>query len=234
MTEPGARVLVVDDEPNVRGLLAAALRSSGFDVHAAADDTEAMAMAGAYPPDIMVLDTVAADGFALARKLRGPHDVPVLFLTARDSVAARIAGLTAGGDDYVTKPFSVEEVELRLRTIMRRTGKAKRNGADSAGSADDGTTLVYADLALDEEAREARRAGRLFDLSPTEFNLLRFLMVNAEKVVTRAQILDRVWSYDYTGDTRIVESYISYLRKKVDLAGTPLIHTIRGVGYLLR
>ena len=226
-------VLVVDDEPNVRALLAVALRASGFDVHTARDDVAAMAVAGTHPPDIMVLGAVLPDGFALARKLREQlrldHTaVPALFLTARDSMAERIAGLTAGGDDYVTKPFSVEEVELRLRSILRRTSP---NG-DAGGP--DHARLTYADLELDEEAHEVRRAGRVIDLSPTEFSLLRFLIRNAGQVLTKAQILDRVWSYDYTGDSRIVESYISYLRRKVDLTGAPLIHTIRGVGYTLR
>lgn len=219
-------VLVVADEPNVRALLAVALRASGFDVHTATDDAAVMAAAETYPPDIAVVDAVLPDGFALAKKLRGEHPgVPVLFLTARDSVAERIAGLTAGGDDYVTKPFSVEEVELRLRSILRRT--SRDGDAEHA-------TITYADLELDEEAHEVRRAGRVVDLSPTEFSLLRFLLRNAGRVLSKTQILDRVWSYDFTGDSRIVESYISYLRRKVDLTGAPLIHTIRGVGYTLR
>jgi two-component system OmpR family response regulator len=151
----------------------------------------------------------------------------VLFLTARDGVDDRIAGLTAGGDDYVTKPFSLEELVLRLRAILRRTQGA-RNGESSA------TTMTYADLVLDEEAHEVRRAGQLVQLSPTEFNLLRYLMINAGKVVSKAQILERVWNYDFGGDSRIVESYISYLRRKIDRSDPPLIHTIRGVGYTLR
>jgi two-component system OmpR family response regulator len=224
--DPGAKVLVVDAEPAVRDLLRAALRGSGFEVHTAADDAGAVTVAGSHPPNIMVLDVVLADGIALARTLRADErnqGVPALFLTARDPAAERIAGLTAGGDDYVTKPFSIEDVELRLRTILRRT----------RWPVDDGV-FTYADLTLDEDAHEVRRAGRVIDLSPTEFTLLRYLMVNAEKVVSKAQILDRVWSYDYEGDSRIVESYISYLRRKVGSAGRPLIHTIRGVGYTLR
>jgi two-component system OmpR family response regulator len=224
-----ATVLVVDDEPNILELLSSALRLSGFDVHAAADGAQALAMAGRYPPDIVVLDVLLpdVDGFTLARRLRGTHEgLPVLFLTARDSVADRIAGLTAGGDDYVTKPFSLEEVVLRLRAILRRTRSTADPGTDGC--------LAYADLTLDEDAHEVRRGRRIVELSPTEFNLLRYLMVNAEKVVSKAQILDRVWNYEYDGDSRIVESYISYLRKKVDAQDRPLIHTIRGVGYTLR
>ena len=224
-TPDAATVLVVDDEPNVRDLLGATLRLSGFDVHTVGDSTAALTVARAYPPDAMVLNAALpdGDGFALARRLRNGHDnVPVLFLAARDSVAERIAGLTAGGDDYVTKPFSPEEIVLRLRTILRR-----------ASGRNDGH-VTYADLTLDEDAHEVRRAGRIVELSPTEFNLLRYLMVNAEKVVSKTQILDRVWNYDYDGDSRIVESYISYLRKKIDSQGRRLIHTIRGIGYTLR
>jgi len=232
MSTPGAAtVLVVDDEPNVRDLLSATLRLSGFHVHTVGDSATALAVARAYPPDAMVLNTALpdGDGFALARELRNGHDsVPVLFLAARDSVTERIAGLTAGGDDYVTKPFSPEEIVLRLRTILRRARRTTGTNGESDGH------LRYADLTLDEDAHEVRRAGRIVELSPTEFNLLRYLMVNAEKVVSKTQILDRVWNYDYDGDSRIVESYISYLRKKIDNNGRPLIHTIRGIGYSLR
>jgi two-component system OmpR family response regulator len=225
-----ATVLVVDDEPNILELLSAALRLSGFVVHAADCGAEALATARRVRPDIVVLDVMLpdCDGFTLARNLRATHELlPVLFLTARDAVEDRIAGLTAGGDDYVTKPFSLEEVVLRLRAILRRThsgGEAPR---------DDGT-FRYADLVLDEDAHEVHRAGRLVQLSPTEFNLLRYLMVNAERVVSKPQILDRVWNYDFGGDGRIVESYISYLRRKIDSIEPALIHTIRGVGYSLR
>ncbi|HEX3787968.1 MAG TPA: response regulator transcription factor [Pseudonocardiaceae bacterium] len=224
-----ARVLVVDDEPNILDLLAAALRLSGFDVHTAASGAQAMTAAAAAAPDIVVLDVMLpdTDGFSLARRLRTEHEsVPVLFLTARDSVEDRIAGLTVGGDDYVTKPFSLEEVVLRLRAILRRTQARADELVDAR--------LGYADLSLDEDAHEVRRGGRLVELSPTEFNLLRYLMVNAERVVSKAQILDRVWNYEYGGDSRIVESYISYLRKKVDARDQPLIHTVRGVGYTMR
>lgn len=224
-----ATVLVVDDEPNILELLSAALRLSGFDVHAADTGADALLTAKQVRPDIVVLDVMLPDydGFALARQLRDSNDqVPVLFLTARDAVEDRIAGLTAGGDDYVTKPFSLEEVVLRLRAILRRTQPENESG-------DDGR-LTYACLELDEDAHEVYREGQLIRLSPTEFKLLRYLMVNAEKVVSKAQILDRVWNYEFGGDSRIVESYISYLRRKIDAAEPALIHTIRGVGYTLR
>ena len=224
-----ASVLVVDDEPNILELLCAALRLSGFEVRAASDAKGALLLAHERTPDIVVLDVMLpdVDGFTLAREFRASYEsLPVLFLTARDSVEDRIAGLTAGGDDYVSKPFSLEEVVLRLRAILRRT--------QLSGHAVTDNELGYADLTMDEDAHEVRRAGRLIELSPTEFNLLRYLLVNAERVVSKAQILDRVWNYDYDGDTRIVESYISYLRKKIDNIGRPLIHTIRGIGYSLR
>lgn len=220
----------MDDEPNILELLSAALRLSGFTVHAANCGAEALATARRVRPDIVILDVMLpdTDGFSLARNLRTVHDrLPVLFLTARGAVEDRIAGLTAGGDDYVTKPFSLEEVVLRLWAILRRTG----SGTDIPQ--DDGT-LRYADLVLDEDAHEVHRAGRLVQLSPTEFNLLRYLMVNAERVVSKPQILDRVWSYEFGGDGRIVESYISYLRRKIDSVEPPLIHTVRGIGYSLR
>jgi two-component system OmpR family response regulator len=242
MSTPGAAtVLVVDDEATVRDLLSATLRLSGFHVHTVGDGATALTVAKEYPPDAMVLNAALpdGDGFALARQLRNGHNgassphpsrpsVPILFLTARDSVVERIAGLTAGGDDYVTKPFSPEEIVLRLRTILRRARRTAGMNGESDGH------LRYADLTLDEDAHEVRRAGRIVELSPTEFNLLRYLLVNAEKVVSKTQILDRVWNYDYDGDSRIVESYISYLRKKIDNNGRPLIHTIRGIGYSLR
>jgi two-component system, OmpR family, response regulator len=225
----GASVLVVDDEPNILELLSAALRLSGFEVRAADCGAAALSAVRERRPDIAVLDVMLpdVDGFELARLLRGVHErLPVLFLTARDAVEDRIAGLTAGGDDYVTKPFSLEEVVLRLRAILRRTkGEPDRRA---------GAVLRYADLVLDEDAHEVHRDGQPVQLSPTEFNLLRYLLVNAEKVVSKPQILDRVWHYDFGGDGRIVESYISYLRRKIDRRGPPLIHTIRGVGYSLR
>ncbi|MEO3772004.1 response regulator transcription factor [Micromonospora sp. B9E7] len=223
------RVLVVDDEPNICALLSATLRLIEFDVRVAGGGHEALAAAVEFEPDLVVLDVMMPDldGFQVAQRLRsgpGPH-VPVLFLTARDAVEDRISGLTVGADDYVTKPFSLEEVVLRIRAILRRS----RIDPD-----DDTTVLRYADVELDEEAHEVRRGGRLVDLSPTEFNLLRYLLVNAGRVVSKAQILDRVWNYDFGGDGRIVESYVYYLRKKIDCWEPPLIHTVRGVGYALR
>ncbi|MCI2422839.1 response regulator transcription factor [Saccharopolyspora sp. K220] len=222
-----ARVLVVDDEPNILELLTAALRLSGFEVRGAGTGAEALRAAEEFRPDIVVLDVMLPDrdGFSVATELRaGGNSVPVLFLTARDAVEDRIAGLTAGGDDYVTKPFSLDEVVLRLRAILRRVRPAQTNDA----------RLRYHDLELDEETYEVRRAGQLVNLSPTEFKLLRYLLINAEKVVSKVQILDRVWNYEFGGDSRIVESYISYLRRKIDSVSPSLIHTIRGVGYVLR
>ncbi|MER6005874.1 response regulator transcription factor [Nonomuraea angiospora] len=227
--QPAAKVLVVDDEPNIRELLSEALELNGFAVRTASDGRQALAEVARERPDIIVLDVMmpGVDGFAVARKLREAGDSPMmLFLTARDTVSDRIAGLTAGGDDYVTKPFSLEEVVLRLRAIMRRTRPVEEQ-------ADDGV-LRYADLELDEQAHSVRRSGRPIHLSPTEFSLLRYLMINAERVVSKAQILDRVWDFDFDGESRIVESYISYLRRKIDADGPPLIHTLRGVGYRLQ
>ena len=228
MTET-ARVLVVDDEPNILELLSAALRLSGFEVRRAADGAEALRAAAEFRPHIVVLDVMLPDqdGFTVARQLRADGDhMPVLFLTARDAVEDRIAGLTVGGDDYVTKPFSLDEVVLRLRAILRRV-QPQHGGEPDA-------RLRYHDLELDEDAYEVRRGGQLVSLSPTEFKLLRYLLINAEKVVSKGQILDRVWNYEFGGDSRVVESYISYLRRKVDSKQPPLIHTIRGVGYVLR
>nr|WP_088974381.1 response regulator transcription factor [Micromonospora coxensis] len=229
VSERRTRVLVVDDEENIRALLSATLRLVEFDVRVAGGGHEALALAEEFDPDLVVLDVMLPDldGFQVARRLRGSGaGVPVLFLTARGAVEDRISGLTVGADDYVTKPFSLEEVVLRIRAILRRSR------ADDA-PAQDGV-LRYADLELDEDAHEVRRGGRVVELSPTEFNLLRYLMVNAGRVVSKAQILDRVWNYDFGGDGRIVESYIYYLRKKIDVQAPPLVHTVRGVGYTLR
>ncbi|MER6505965.1 response regulator transcription factor [Nonomuraea sp. NPDC001636] len=227
--QPAAKVLVVDDEPNIRELLSEALELNGFAVRTAPDGRRALEEVARERPDIIVLDVMmpGLDGFAVARRLRQAGDSPlVLFLTARDAVPDRIAGLTAGGDDYVTKPFSLEEVVLRLRAILRRARPPEEQ-------VDDGV-LRYADLELDEQAHSVRRAGRPIHLSPTEFSLLRYLMINAGRVVSKAQILERVWDFDFDGESRIVESYISYLRRKIDAGGPPLIHTLRGVGYRLQ
>ncbi|MFC0098878.1 response regulator transcription factor [Micromonospora marina] len=229
MSDRRTRVLVVDDEENIRALLSATLRLVEFDVRVAGGGHEALTMAEEFDPDLVVLDVMLPDldGFQVARRLRGAGaGVPVLFLTARGTVEDRISGLTVGADDYVTKPFSLEEVVLRIRAILRRSR------ADDAPAPDG--VLRYADLELDEDAHEVRRAGRVVELSPTEFNLLRYLMVNAGRVVSKAQILDRVWNYDFGGDGRIVESYIYYLRRKIDVQAPPLVHTVRGVGYTLR
>lgn len=223
-------MLVVDDEPNILELLSAALRLSGFEVHATDSGAGAVTLASRVAPDIVVLDVMLPDydGFTVAHMLRAEgNQVPVLFLTARDAVEDRIAGLAAGGDDYVSKPFSLDEVVLRLQAILRRT-KAYDCPAG------EGEPMRYADLELDEAAHEARRANRPIRLSPTEFKLLRYLMANAGNVVSKAQILDRVWDSEFTADSRVVESYISYLRRKIDATRPPLIHTIRGVGYTLR
>jgi two-component system OmpR family response regulator len=233
-TVPEARLLVVDDEPTIRELLSTSLRFAGFEVHTAADGDEALTVAEKVRPDLLVLDVMmpGLDGFGVTRRLRERgRDTPVLFLTAKDDVADRVAGLTVGGDDYVTKPFSLEEVVARIRAILRRTGA----GADAAEG-----RLVFHDLELDEDSHEVRRAGRDIDLSPTEFKLLRYLMLNPNRVLSKAQILDHVWNYDFNGEAGIVESYISYLRRKIDTAPegspppAPLIHTRRGVGYMLR
>ncbi|MCO1593898.1 response regulator transcription factor [Micromonospora sp. RHAY321] len=223
-----SRVLVVDDEPNICALLSATLRLIDFDVRVARGGREALAVAAEFEPDLVVLDVMMPDldGFQVAQRLRDTASgqaVPVLFLTARDTVEDRISGLTVGADDYVTKPFSLEEVVLRIRAILRRSRVEPASAV-----------LSYADLELDEDAHEVRRGGRVIDLSPTEFNLLRYLLVNPGRVVSKAQILDRVWKYDFGGDGRIVESYVYYLRKKIDCSGPPLIHTVRGFGYALR
>ncbi len=219
-------VLVVDDEPNIRDLLAQTLRLAGFDVVVAACGVEAVEAARGADPALVLLDVMLPDldGFEAARRIRAAgRDVPIIFLTARDAVEDRIAGLTAGGDDYVAKPFSLEELVLRIRAVLRRTG------------AGDGTRrLSCADLELDEDTHEVRRGGNLIELSPTEFKLLNYLLENQGRVVSKAQILDRVWRYDFAGDSRIVETYVYYLRKKIDADAPPLIHTVRGVGYRLR
>ncbi|MGX4652968.1 response regulator transcription factor [Micromonospora sp. SCSIO 07396] len=225
-----ARLLVVDDEPNICTLLAATLRLVAYDVRVAGSGRAALAGVEEFAPDLVILDVMLPDldGFEVARRLRAAgRPVPVLFLTARDTVEDRVAGLVAGADDYVAKPFSLEEVVLRIRAILRRT---RAELPPAPGS----RLLRYADLELDDDAHEVRRAGRPVDLSPTEFRLLRYLLINAGRVVSKAQILEQVWNYDFGGDGRVVESYVYYLRRKVDRADPPLIHTVRGVGYTLR
>jgi two-component system, OmpR family, response regulator len=222
------RLLVVDDEPSIRDLLAASLRYAGYEVATAADGAEALASAERDRPDLVVLDVMLPDmdGFDVTRKLRERgRDVPVLFLTARDDVDDKVKGLTVGGDDYVTKPFSLEEVVARIRAVLRRTGALDLEATNR---------LVFHDLEIDEDAHEVRRAGHVIDLSPTEFKLLRYLMLNPNRVLSKTQILDHVWDYDFGGDGAIVESYISYLRRKIDTSEPALIHTKRGVGYVLR
>jgi two-component system, OmpR family, response regulator len=226
---PEARLLVVDDEPNIVELLSASLRFAGFEVVTATTGNDAVKAAERHHPDLVLLDVMLpdVDGFVVLRRLRAARDpMPVLFLTARDAHDDKVAGLTLGGDDYVTKPFSLEEVIARIRAVLRRT----RGGAEART-----VRLTVADLELDEDSHEVRRAGEEIPLSPTEFNLLRYLMVNAGRVLSKAQILDHVWSYDFDGDANIVESYVSYLRRKLDSDGRePLIHTVRGIGYVLR
>jgi two-component system, OmpR family, response regulator len=222
------RVLVVDDEPSLAELLASVLRYEGWDIAVAADGSSAVRTAREFKPDAVVLDVMLPDfsGLEVLRRLRSElPTVCVLFLTARDAVEDRVAGITAGGDDYVTKPFSLEEVLARLRGLLRRAGVARARA---------GTELTVADLTMDEDAREVRRAGELIDLTATEFELLRFLMRNPRRVLSKAQILDRVWNYDFGGQAHVVELYISYLRKKIDSGREPLIHTVRGVGYVLK
>ena len=225
---PDARLLVVEDEPNILELLAASLRYAGFEVITAAAGGEAVQAAGRHRPDLIVLDVMLPDmdGFDVVRRLRGGGTrIPVVFLTARDAMEDKVRGLTLGGDDYVTKPFSLEEVIARIRAVLRRT----------RGDATEPTPrLKFADLELDEDSHEVWRAGQPIQLSPTEFKLLRYFLGNANRVLSKMQILDHVWDYDFRGDTGIVESYVSVLRRKVDSEGPRLIHTLRGVGYVLR
>ena len=226
-TAPEARLLVVEDEPNIRELLATSLRFAGFEVHVAADGATALKQAAEHDPDLVVLDVMLPDmdGFTVTRKLRGSGRLlPIVFVTARDSVDDKIKGLTVGGDDYVTKPFSLEEVVARIRAVLRRTRGENENDA----------TLRFHDLELDEDSRAVRRNKRVIEVSPTEFKLLRYLMLNPNRVLSKAQILDHVWDYDFRGQSGIVESYISYLRRKIDVEEPALIQTRRGVGDVLR
>jgi len=221
-------VLVVDDEQVLAEMVSMALRYEGWDISTAGDGATALALARENRPDVVVLDVMLPDmsGLEVLRKLREQiPGLPLLLLTAKDALEDRIAGLTAGGDDYVTKPFSLEEVVLRLRALLRRTGAT----TDTAGS-----QLVVGDLVLDEDSHEVTRGGEPVSLTATEFELLRFLMRNPKRVLSKAQILDRVWSYDFGGRSNIVELYVSYLRKKIDSGREPMIHTLRGAGYVLK
>ena len=223
------RILVVDDESSISELIATSLKFVGFDVRTAANGSQALQIAQQFKPHALILDVMLPDqnGFEVCRQIRSEgQKVGVLFLTAKDSVEDKIAGLTIGGDDYVTKPFSLEELVARLRALLRRTGVTEIES--------DEEKIRFADLELDEATHEVRRAGNLIDLSPTEFLLLRYLMINADRVVSKSQILDHVWQYDFRGDMGIVETYVSYLRKKIDVYEPALIHTVRGVGYRLR
>ena len=222
-----AQILVVDDEDNITYLLGTALRHFGFGVLTAGSGREGLALATDARPDLMLLDVMLPDldGFEVVRRLRDAGlQVPILFLTARDATEDKVRGLTLGGDDYVTKPFSLEEVVARVRAILRRSGRIVEGEP----------SLTYADLVMDDDAHQVWRAGELVELSPTEYKLLRYLLANAGKVLSKAQILDHVWEYDFGGEATVVETYISYLRKKVDRHGVPLIQTVRGIGYALR
>ncbi|HEX3611174.1 MAG TPA: response regulator transcription factor [Sporichthyaceae bacterium] len=221
------RVLVVDDEPSLSELLMLALRYEGWDIRTAPDGTSALRIAKEFRPDAVVLDIMLPDmdGITVLRRMRGEvGDVPTLFLTAKDAVADRIAGLTAGGDDYVSKPFSLEEVVARLRGLVRRT----------TGPSSEGNRLVVGDLVLDEDTHEVFRGDELIKLTATEFELLRYLMRNPRRVLSKTQILDRVWNYDFGGQDNVVEIYICYLRKKIDAGRPRMIHTLRGAGYVLK
>jgi two-component system OmpR family response regulator len=217
------RVLVVDDEPNIVDVISMALRFQGFTVESAGTGAEALGAVASFRPDLIVLDVMLPDmeGFEVARRLGAERaGTPIIFLTARDAPEDKIRGLTTGGDDYVTKPFSLEELLARVRNVLRRSGRAEPESS----------RLSFEDLELDEDSREVLRAGAPIELTATEYRLL----LNPRHVLTRAQLLDHVWDYDFGGDARVLETYISYLRKKLDLHGPSLIHTVRGVGYALR
>jgi two-component system, OmpR family, response regulator len=221
------RILVVDDEPNILDVLAMALRFQGFEIETAATGEQALAAAASFKPQLMVLDIMLPDmeGFEVARRLGAQRaEIPIVFLTARDATEDKVRGLSIGGDDYVTKPFSLEELIARIRTVLRRTGQAEA----------DTSRVDFEDLELDDDTREVTRAGAPIDLTATEYRLLRYLMLNPRRVLTREQILNHVWDYDFGGDARVLETYVSYLRKKLDAHGPSLIHTVRGVGYALR
>jgi len=227
VVQDSARILVVDDEDNIRDLLATALRYTGFDVATADTAFAARQQATSFLPELLLLDVMLPDedGMALCRRLRQDGvRAPVIFLTAKDATEDKVRGLTVGGDDYITKPFSLEEVVARIRAVLRRT----------RDNQDEDRSLRFDDLELNEDTHEVFRDGHSVALSPTEFKLLRYLLLNPERVLSKAQILDHVWQYDFDGDANVVETYISYLRKKIDRGGRPLLHTVRGVGYSLR
>jgi two-component system OmpR family response regulator len=221
------RILVVDDEPNIVDVVSMALRFQGFAVETAGTGAEALSAVAAFRPHLIVLDVMLPDmeGFDVAQRLGAQRArVPIIFLTARDATDDKIRGLTLGGDDYVTKPFSLEELVARIRSILRRSGLAEPESS----------RLTFEDIELDEDAHEVSRAGNNVELTATEYRLLRYLMLNPRRVLTRSQLLEHVWEYDFGGDARVLETYVSYLRKKLDVYGPPLIHTVRGVGYALR
>jgi two-component system OmpR family response regulator len=221
------RILVVDDEPNIADVVSMALRFQGFEVQTAGTGGDAIAAVTSFRPHLIVLDIMLPDmeGFDVAQRLGAQRArVPIIFLTARDATDDKIRGLTLGGDDYVTKPFSLEELVARIRAILRRSGLAEPESS----------RLTFEDLELDEDAHEVSRSGHHVELTATEYRLLRYLMLNPRRVLTRAQLLEHVWEYDFGGDARVLETYVSYLRKKLDKHGPPLIHTVRGVGYALR
>jgi two-component system OmpR family response regulator len=227
VNKDGARVLVVDDEPNITELVAMALRYEGFSVKTAATGRGALTAVSQFAPALVILDVMLPDidGLEVLRRMNSAgHKVPVIFLTARDATEDKVHGLTIGGDDYVTKPFSVEELMARVRVVLRRHGNGESESAK----------LVLADLEMDDEGHEVRRAGQVVELTNTEYRLLRYLLINPGRVLTRSQILDHVWHYDFGGDASVLETYISYLRRKVDRYEPPLIQTVRGVGYVLR
>ncbi|WP_099038360.1 response regulator transcription factor [Mycobacterium neglectum] len=227
---PEATVLVVDDETNIVELLSVSLKFQGFEVYTASNGSAALDKAREVKPDAVILDVMmpGMDGFGVLRRLRADGiDAPALFLTARDSLQDKIAGLTLGGDDYVTKPFSLEEVVARLRVILRRSGRGTVEETRSS-------RLTFADIELDEDTHEVWKAGEPVALSPTEFTLLRYFIINAGTVLSKPKILDHVWRYDFGGDVNVVESYVSYLRRKIDTGEHRLLHTLRGVGYVLR
>ena len=228
-TQTGQRVLVVDDEASITDLVATVLRYEGFEVEVAGNGWDALRKAQSFVPELVILDLMLPDhdGFEIHRRLRDRGvRAPVIFLTARDATEDKVRGLTIGGDDYVTKPFSLEELVARIRAVLRRTSGATRDQAPSR--------LRFEDLEMDEDSHEVRRGDRVIELRPTEYNLLRFLLLNPRRVMSKQQILDHVWHYDFGGESNVVETYISYLRKKIDATDPALIHTVRGVGYVLR